>query len=107
MKFSEDIRPLSEFRSNVAEIIGQVRDTRRAVILTQHGRSAAVLLDVESYEDLLEEVEILRDVHAAETEIAGGRGISYVRVAESRGIRNAGGQGTQDFGAVNLPSNQV
>jgi len=79
MKLSKDIRPLSEFRSNVAEVVGQVRDTRRAVILTQHGRSAAVLLDVASYEELLEEVDILRDVHAAETEIADGMGISHRR----------------------------
>ena len=79
MKLSKDIRPLSEFRSNVAEVVGQVRDTRRAVILTQHGRSAAVLLDVASYEELLEEVEILRDIHAAETEIADGKGISHRR----------------------------
>jgi len=79
MKLSKDIRPLSEFRSNVAEVVGQVRDTRRAVILTQHGRSAAVLLDVASYEELLEEVEILRDVHAAETQIADGKGIAHRR----------------------------
>jgi len=79
IKFTEDIRPLSEFRSNVAEVVGHVRDTKRAVILTQHGRSAAVLLDVESYEKLLEEVELLRDVRAAESEIAGGKGISHRR----------------------------
>ncbi|MGD0309573.1 MAG: type II toxin-antitoxin system Phd/YefM family antitoxin [Acidobacteriota bacterium] len=79
IRFTEDIRPLSEFRSNVAEVVGHVRDTKRAVILTQHGRSAAVLLDVESYEKLLEEVELLRDVRAAEIEIAGGKGISHRR----------------------------
>lgn len=75
IKLAEDIRPLSEFRSNVAAVVGQVRNTKRAVILTQHGRSAAVLLDVESYEDLLEEVELLRDVRAAEIEIAAGKGV--------------------------------
>ena len=79
MKFTEDIRPLSEFRSNVAEVVGHVRNTRRAVILTQHGRSAAVLVDVESYEKLLEEAEILRDVRTAEIEIAGRKGISHRR----------------------------
>ena len=79
IKLAEDIRPLSEFRSNIAAVVGQVRDTKRAVILTQHGRSAAVLLDVESYEKLLEEVELLRDVRAAEMEIAAGRGILHRR----------------------------
>jgi antitoxin YefM len=79
IKLAEDIRPLSEFRSNVAAVVEQVRDTKRAVILTQHGRSAAVLLDVESYETLLEEVELLRDVRAAEIEIAEGKGMPHRR----------------------------
>jgi antitoxin YefM len=79
IRLAEDIRPLSEFRSNIAAVVGQVRDTKRAVILTQHGRSAAVLLDVESYERLMEEVELLRDVRAAEIEVAEGKGISHRR----------------------------
>jgi antitoxin YefM len=77
IKLTEDVRPLSEFRSNVAAVVNQVRDTKRAVILTQHGRSAAVLLDVGCYEKLLEEVQLLRDVRAAEIEIARGKGISH------------------------------
>ena len=78
-KPSEDIRPLSEFRSNIAEVLERIQDTKRPVILTQHGRSAAVLLDVRTYEDLLEEVELLRDVRAAEAEIAAGQGVAHRR----------------------------
>ena len=78
-KPSEDIRPLSEFRSNIAEVLERIQDTKRPVILTQHGSSAAVLLDVRTYEDLLEEVELLRDVRAAEAEIAAGQGVAHRR----------------------------
>ncbi len=76
-KPSEDIRPLSEVRANIAAVIGQVQDTKRAVILTQHGRSAAVLLDVQTYEELLDELELLRDVRAAEDEIVSGEGMPH------------------------------
>ena len=79
MKPSEDIRPLSEFRANVAAFVEHLRDTRRAVILTHRGRGAAVLLDLQSYEELLEEIELLRDVRAAEVEIAAGRGVAHRR----------------------------
>jgi len=89
IKLREDIRPLSEFRANVAAVLEQVQDTKRAVVLTQHGRSAAVILDVESYEDLLREVELLRDVRAAEAEIATGRGLGHRR-AKAQVLARAG-----------------
>ncbi len=79
LKPTEDIRPLSEFRANVAAVVEQVQDTKRPVILTHRGRSTAVLLDVRTYEDLLEELELLRDVRSAESEIASGQGVAHRR----------------------------
>lgn len=49
----EDIMPMSAFRANAAELVGRVRATGRPLVLTRHGRSAAVLLDVAQYEALL------------------------------------------------------
>src|SRR5258706_9257425 len=63
---SEDIRSLSEFRANVAGVLRQVKRRRRPVFLTQHGRGTAVLMDAAAYEELVEELELLRDVHQAE-----------------------------------------
>ncbi len=58
---SQDVRPVTEFRAHASAFLQQIRDTKRAVILTQHGRSAGVLLDVEVYEDLLGELALLRE----------------------------------------------
>jgi prevent-host-death family protein len=74
---TEDVRPLSEFRANAAAFVNQVRETRRPLILTQHGRSAAVLLDVKAYEDLVEHAELLHDVQLAEVQIAEGKYIEH------------------------------
>ncbi len=70
IRFREDIRPLSEFRANTAAFIEQVRTTHRPIVLTEHGRSAAVLLDVAEYERLAERAEVLEDVRVAEEQIA-------------------------------------
>lgn len=78
---SEDIRPLTEFRANAAAVVQQVQDTKRPVFLTQHGRSAAVLLDVEAYEGLLDELALLRDIRTAEAQIHAGEGLSQTAVA--------------------------
>ena len=75
-KYDTDIRPVSEFRANAAELIDQVRQSGRPLILTQRGHSAAVVLDVAAYEEMLEEIELLRDVRQAEKELASGRAVS-------------------------------
>jgi len=75
LKIDSDIKPVSEFRANAAELIDYIRATRRPLILTQRGRSAAVMLDVEEYERLLEELEVLRDIRTAEKQIKAGRAI--------------------------------
>lgn len=70
---AEDVRPLSEFRANAASFVSQVKETKRPLIITQHGRSAAVLLDVKVYEDLIEHAELLHDIEVAEAQIAEGK----------------------------------
>jgi prevent-host-death family protein len=70
---STDVRPVTEFRANASAFLDQVQSTKRPVVLTQHGRSAAVLLDVGVYEDLLDEVALLRDIRTAEGQIEAGK----------------------------------
>jgi len=77
MLFDEDIRPLSEFRSKFAAFVKQVHDTKRPMVITQRGRSAAVLMDVAEYEALVKKLEILQDVQCAEAQIGRGLGIDH------------------------------
>lgn len=77
IKLDSDIRPLSDFRANIASIIEEVRKTKRPIVITQHGKSAAVMLDVSEYEDLLEKIELLTDIHVAEAQINKGEGYSH------------------------------
>ena len=79
---TEDIRSLSDFRSNVSSFVNQVRQTKRPMVLTQHGRSAAVLLDVGAYEALVERAELLEDIRVAEEEIKAGKGIPHSKIKE-------------------------
>lgn len=77
IRFSEDIRSLSEFRANTAAFIAQVQATRRPLVLTQHGRGAAVLLDVGEYERLAERAELLEDIRVAEEQYARGEVVEH------------------------------
>ncbi|MBE0418216.1 MAG: type II toxin-antitoxin system Phd/YefM family antitoxin [Coriobacteriia bacterium] len=77
---------MTEFRANTSAVLEQVQVTKRPVILTQHGRSAAVLMDVDVYEGLLDEVELLRAVRTGEEQMAAGEVIVHEDV-EARARR--------------------
>jgi antitoxin YefM len=77
LKLDTDIRPVSEFRANAAELIEEVRASGRPLVLTQRGHSAAVVLDVVEYEKLIDEIEVLRDVATALQQLDAGKGISH------------------------------
>ena len=76
-----DIQPVSEFRANASGALQHVRETGRAIVLTQRGRSAAVLLGVRTYQALLDELDELRDVHQGIADAKAGRVVSH---AEAR-----------------------
>jgi prevent-host-death family protein len=76
---TQDIRALADFRANLAAVVRQVQRTKRPVILTQHGRSAAVLVDAAEYEALLDRAELLDDLRVGETEVAAGRGVAHTK----------------------------
>jgi len=80
---SADVRPVTEFRANTSAVLEQIHATKRPVILTQHGRSAAVLLDVGVYESLIDEVAVIRDIRVAEAQLDAGMGIPH-EVVEKR-----------------------
>ena len=77
LKIDQDIKPLSEVRIGIANFIKQVHDTKRPVIITQHGRSVAVLLDVYEYEAIQEKLELLTDVQASLNQLENGQGIAH------------------------------
>jgi prevent-host-death family protein len=74
---NQDIRPLSEFRANAASFIQQVHNTKRPMVITHRGRSAAVLIDVFEYESLIEKLELLQDVQIAENQLKKGKGLKH------------------------------
>lgn len=78
----EDIRPLSEFRADAAGLLAQVRRTKRALVLTQRGHTSAVVLDASEYQRLVDELELLRDIHTATRELERGEGVPH-RMAKS------------------------
>ncbi|MDB4264945.1 type II toxin-antitoxin system Phd/YefM family antitoxin [bacterium] len=77
LKIDQDIRPLSEVRTGIAKFIKQVHDTKRPVIITQHGKGVAVLLDAHEYEAMQEKIELLTDVQISLNQLESGQGFNH------------------------------
>lgn len=77
INYEQDIKPLSEFRAGVSSCVQQVTETKRPIILTQHGRGIAVLVDVGEFEAMHSRLELLEDIYRAEAQIEQGEALSH------------------------------
>ncbi len=73
MHIVEDIRPLVDFEQNSREILRQLRETGRPIVLTVKGKADAVLMDAKTYEKHLRAANLARLLAPAEADIAAGR----------------------------------
>ena len=80
IQIDEDIQPLSEFRARVSFYFDKVKKTKRPLIITQNGKSSAILLDVSEYQSMVDKIEVLEDIKLAEEQVSQGKGISHQEV---------------------------
>ena len=80
VNLTEDIQPLSTFRSKISYYFNKVKKTKRPLIITQNGKSSAILLDVNEYQSMIDKIEVLEDIKLAEEQISSGKGISHAKV---------------------------
>lgn len=77
IEIDQDIQPLSEFRKHAAEFIDRLKKQKRSIILTQHGKSAAVLVDVSEYQQMVDKIDLMDELIEAERQIARGEVVSH------------------------------
>ena len=75
MKIKEDIKPISYLKSRSADLISQINETHRPVIITQNGEPRAVIQDAESYEKTINSLNLMRILAHGEKAVQGGDNI--------------------------------
>jgi prevent-host-death family protein len=73
MKFSTDIKPISFLKSNAADMLTQVNETHRPIVITQNGVPRAVLQDPESYENMRNTIGLMKLISLGEEDILQGK----------------------------------
>ncbi len=82
-RLDEDLKPRSEFRANATACIHQIQKTKRPLVITHNGKSAAVLIDVSEYENLLDRIDLLEDVKTGEAQINAGKGVPHKKALDA------------------------
>ena len=86
---SEDIVPFSECRNNLSAYMGRVQETHRPILVTQNGRAASYIINASDFDDLMDSIELSRDIEISRREIAEGKGIPHAQVmAEMEALIN-------------------
>ncbi len=75
MKIKEDIKPISYLKSRSAELLAQLNETHRPVIITQNGEPKAVIQDAESYEKMVNSLNLMKILSHSEKDIQKGNTI--------------------------------
>lgn len=73
MRYSTQIRPISYLKANAAEVLQEIAEQRKPLVITQNGEAKAVLQDVASYEETQETLALLKILALGNQQVARGR----------------------------------
>jgi prevent-host-death family protein len=73
MKLSVAVKPISYLKAHAAEVMRDVAEHGRTVVITHNGVARAVLQDVRVYEQLQESLALLRILAQSRKSVKAGR----------------------------------
>ncbi|MEP6755395.1 MAG: type II toxin-antitoxin system Phd/YefM family antitoxin [Chthonomonadales bacterium] len=62
IKLDRDVQSLTEFKRNTSDYLDQMRETHSPIVLTVNGKAEVVVQDVESYQKMLERLDLLDSI---------------------------------------------
>jgi len=72
MRLENRVRSISYLKAHAAELLRDLSERQEPLVITQNGEARAVLLDVASYDQLLETVALVKMFSLAERQVREG-----------------------------------
>lgn len=73
MRLKEDIKSVAYLQDRASDLLQQVNESRRPVVITENGEARAVVLDVDSYQALRDATLMLQLAAQGEADAREGR----------------------------------
>ena len=70
MRYSTQIKPISYLKAKAADVLKELQEQRKPLIITQNGEAKAVIQDVVSYEETQETLALLKILALGNQQIA-------------------------------------
>jgi prevent-host-death family protein len=78
LQIARDIVPIGEFKTHAAQVVRDLRQSGRPVVITQNGRPAAVLVSPADFDRLSERARFVSAVREGLADADAGRMVSDV-----------------------------
>lgn len=72
MRYSEQIKPISYLKANMAEVMVKLTESGSPMIITQNDEAKAVIQDIESYEKTQETLALLKILALGQQQVESG-----------------------------------
>jgi len=72
INLKNDIKPISYIKTNAAEMMDYINENKNPIIITQHGEARGVFLDIESYQDMINALTLMKLLQFSEKAIIEG-----------------------------------
>ena len=89
MSHIENYVPITRAKTNLLEIVRSLHDKNDTIAITKNGVPEAVLISMETYEGLLETIEILADPDAMSALKASARDVKAGRIVDESEVFGA------------------
>lgn len=73
MRLKDAIKPISHVKAHASEVIKTINETKQPLIITQNGEAKAVLQDIESYDNMQENLAFLSLVMQGRKDVQEGK----------------------------------
>ena len=70
---SEDVIPITELIHNTQQVLQQLRNNKRPLLITQHGRAAMVCMEVVEYQEQIKKMKIIDEILHGERALSAGK----------------------------------
>jgi prevent-host-death family protein len=70
---------VTTLKRKATEILSELSNEKMPILITQHGRPAAHLIDVATFDELQQQLEILRGIARGERDVEEGRTVSHAQ----------------------------
>jgi len=83
MNYKTGVEPISALKAHTAEILQRAREAGQPILITQNGKPAAILQDVESYQKQRDQLLMLKLVLQGEHDYRQGKVVSHGKAKNS------------------------